>query len=383
MPKIGFFNHTHDVSGAEISLLLTARHLPRSQAVIIAPEGELLTRARLAGIPVIPLTIAKARLSSNPILLLKSMAALIHGGWSFAKIVRSSGIEIVHANSLRAGIMASLFAWVHRLPVIWHVRDIPPSGLVGTAIRWLAQAAANAVIGISRTVTEPFTVRALADRTHLVHNGVEIHEIGLLEKEKYRQEMRRQFHTPDHAAVVSIIGQITPWKRQEDAISAVHQLVQNGHDVYLWVVGEAKFRPENLQYADKLHKLAQQMGMEERVIFTGFRDDIPEICSATDVLFLCSDQEPFGRVIIEAMLQRTAIVATHAGGVPEIVTPDCGILYPVGHIEQLVHAADTLISDKSLRKTMGINGNKRVKQYFSIERTAERVEDVYDQIFQA
>lgn len=376
-----FYNHTSDVSGAEISLLLTARHLAAAEPVIFAPEGELLARAREAGIAVEPVESYRARMSRNPLKLAAGALGMLKSGYRFSRTVRKKPVDLIHANSLRAGMMASLFAWHHRRPVIWHVRDMPPGGLMGKAVNALAWLSGSTVIGISEPVTGGFGCRRMAGKVHLIHNGVELREMSEREKRYHRQAVRDGLSTPQKAKVAAIIGQIAPWKRQEDAVEAAAKLVEEGHDLYLWVVGEAKFRQENIEYEIALRNRVEELGIAHRVRFTGFRKDVMEICAAADLLFLCSDNEPFGRVVIEAMSQGIPVVGTRAGGVPEIIEDgENGFLYETGHVEQLVRFSDRLLTDDLFRARMGRSAAERVKARFTIQRTAERVESIYASI---
>jgi glycosyltransferase involved in cell wall biosynthesis len=376
--KVAFYNHTSTVSGAEISLLLTAKHLTGVDPIIFAPEGELLARARATAMQVVPIPGYRARLSRNPFRLMKDSIGMLLAGWKFARIVRLHGVDIIHANSLRAGIMAALFVWLHRSPLIWHVRDTPPGGMIGRGIGLLAAVSVKAVIGISNAVLQGFDRRELARKMHLVHNGVEIREIAELEKRELKQKIREQLGTPLSGKVIVIIGQIAPWKRQGDALLATKALLEKGYDVYLWVVGEAKFREENKAYLESLHELTDRLAIRDRVRFTGFRSDVMEICCAADLLFLCSDNEPFGRVVIEAMSQSVPVVATNAGGVPEIIENErSGLLYDVGDIVGLVRCADRLLNDELIRLRIGVLAAERVKERFTIHGTAAKVEEVY------
>lgn len=376
--KVGFYNHTGVVSGAEISLLLTAKHLKRVRPVIFAPRGELTDRAREAELPVVEIPGCRARLTHNPIRLLWHFLRMGATGYRFALAVRRHRIDVIHANSLRAGIMAALFAWLHRRPVVWHIRDMPPGGIVGKAVRVLAAMTAHAVVGISNSVLQAFDRRALSERLHLVHNGVELRAFSKFEKKRWRMKIREELGTPPNAKVLAVIGQIAPWKRQADALRAAERLLERGHDVYLWVVGEAKFRKENAAYLEALRRLASRGRLQGRVKFTGFRHDVMEICCAADLLLLCSDQEPFGRVLIEAMAVSTPVVATNAGGVPEIVEHGkSGLLYEVGDVSGLVRHAELLLAHENARLQMGLEAEARVRALFTIERTADKIEQVY------
>ncbi|TFE27275.1 glycosyltransferase family 4 protein [Cohnella luojiensis] len=379
--KVAYYNHTSVVSGAEISLLLTVKNMTMVEPVIFSPEGELTDRAREAGLQVVPIKGYRARLSKNPLRLLVDMIGMLGEGLRLARLIRIHSVDLIHANSMRAGIMAALFGWLHRRPMIWHVRDNLPKGLIGNGIDRLARLTAQGIIGISCSVLLGFDRTKWKDRMHLVHNGLEIREFSEQEKGRWKAEIRKELKLPMQSKVILIIGQIAPWKRQEDAIRATQRLLDDGHDIYLCVVGEPKFGQACNEYWHSLHELTTQLGVENRVRFTGFRKDVMEICCAADLLFLCSDNEPFGRVIIEAMSQSLPVVATNAGGVPEIIDHELsGLLYEVGDLEGMLDCADSVLKNDQWRQRMGGNAAERVKDFFSIQNTVYKVESIYKSI---
>jgi glycosyltransferase involved in cell wall biosynthesis len=181
-----------------------------------------------------------------------------------------------------------------------------------------------------------------------------------------------------------IIGQIAPWKRQEDAVEAFSRLFREGRQAYLLIVGEAKFRQENEEYLISLKQKVKTLRLEDKVIFTGFREDVLEICCAADLLLLCSDHEPFGRVIIEAMSQGTPVVATRGGGVPEIIQDGVsGLMYEIGNVEELQDRIRDILDNETLRLALRRNGPERVKEKFSIAHTSQKIELIYDQLLAA
>jgi L-malate glycosyltransferase len=379
--KVAFYNHTEAVSGAEISLLLTARHIQGIEPMIFAPEGELLDRAREQELAVVPIRSHRARMTRNPLRLARDLFGMIRAGWTLAREVKRHRIDLIHANSIRAGMIASLFTWLHHRPVVWHVRDMPPSGWIGKAIERLGSMAAHAVIGISQAVVHSFDQARLGSKLYLVHNGMELQETMPSLQAEHRARLRRELDTSEGLPVMVMIGQIAPWKRQEDAIRALRELADRGSNAVLWIVGESKFREENVQYDTILRQLVRELQLDERVRFTGFRRDILEICSAADLLLLCSDNEPFGRVIIEAMSQSLPVVATDSGGVPDIVVHGkTGLLYRVGDIDGLVRNISGILEYPGLRQGMGYLGAERVREAFTIQGTARRVEEIYTKL---
>ncbi|WP_454193073.1 glycosyltransferase family 4 protein [Paenibacillus sp. Marseille-Q7038] len=379
--KIAFYNHTSMVSGAEISLLLTAKNLTEAHPIIFAPEGELLQKAQSEGIEVVALPSYRARMTKNPFLLVIYMMGMLWAGWKLALLMRKSQVDLIHANSIRAGMMAGLFRWYHRLPVVWHVRDMPPQGIIGKLIKRLAGSTAQAIIGISESVIQGIEHPSLAERCYLVHNGVELKSYTSEEKQIIKASIRSELTTPQEAQVLAIIGQIAPWKRQEDAIESFASLVREDRNVVLWIIGEAKFREENERYLGSLQEKVTALGLEDKVKFTGFREDVLEICCAADLLLLCSDHEPFGRVIIEAMSQGTPVIGTRGGGVPEIIEHGMsGFIYEIGNTDELTHYIRQVLDDQGIWSSFSHNGQERAKEMFSITQTSQKVERIYKKL---
>ncbi|OAB46218.1 glycosyltransferase family 4 protein [Paenibacillus glacialis] len=379
--RIAFYNHTSAISGAEISLLLTAKHLEKSHPILFAPEGELLQRARSLGLEVVALPSFRARMTKNPLLLVIYVMGMLWAGWRLALLMKQNRVDLIHANSIRAGIMAGLFRWYHRLPVVWHLRDMPPQGYMGKLVRKFVGRTAQALIGISESVIQGIDHPSVSGRCHLVHNGVELRSFNTEVRQEIRERIRLELRTPKEARVLAIIGQIAPWKRQEDAIEAFASLVREDRNVVLWIIGEAKFRQENERYLDTLQEKVKSLNLEDKVLFTGFREDVLEICCSADLLLLCSDNEPFGRVIIEAMSQGTPVVGTRGGGVPEIIQHgESGFMYTIGNIEELTHYIRQVLDDEIVWSTLSHNGQERAKERFSIVQTSQKIELIYQQL---
>jgi len=115
------------------------------------------------------------------------------------------------------------------------------------------------------------------------------------------------------------------------------------------------------------------------VRWLGFRDDVPDLLRLSDLLVLSSIDEPFGRVIVEAMAAELPVVATNAGGVPEIVVDgETGLLVPAGEDEPLAEAILEMLGDPGRARKMAVAGRQRALEKFDVRRVAEQVGQVYD-----
>jgi len=128
----------------------------------------------------------------------------------------------------------------------------------------------------------------------------------------------------------------------------------------------------------RLRQQVTQAGMDDRVRFLGFRSDVPALMGGVDIVVHSSIQpEPFGRVIVEAMLAGTPVIATKAGGALEIVTEgDTGLLVPPGDAAALSQALGRLTADVSLRERLASAALAEARARFSPESCFPRIEAV-------
>jgi glycosyltransferase involved in cell wall biosynthesis len=241
-------------------------------------------------------------------------------------IVRSAEPIVVHANSVRAGLLA--IAASRRLsPVVVHCRDALPAGLAGAAVAGVVLVGADHVVAISRHVANSvLRTRWGRRRVTVVDNPVDL--VRFDPARVSRPECQASLGL-QAGLVMSVIAQITPWKGQDLAIRALAELRRRGRDAVLLIAGEAKFvgaatRHNNRAFEQELHELVDTRGLTDHVRFLGEREDPERILAATDVLLVPSTEEPFGRTIIEAMAMGVPVAATSVGGPREILSDGSG-----------------------------------------------------------
>jgi len=373
--KVLFYSHSDEVSGAEISLLLTMIHIQGVNALLAAPEGELLQRARDNGLDVRPIRSHRARMSRNPLDLVRGIIGIMVAGVRLRLLISDENPDILHANSIRAGLIALIGTCWTGTATVWHVRDNLPMNVVGRMIRRIAAIQATGVITISYAIRDNFSkAERLRKKTFVVYNGIPVDVLPT----QPTDSMRDNLEVSSSGFVVGVVGQIALWKRQADAVQAFARFAQNYPDSELWIVGSPKFRSENTAYYESLQAQSRQLGLQSRIRFLGFQPDVMRVMDAIDVLLVPSENEPFGRVIIEAMLAGKPVIGTRGGGIPEIIVDgETGILVNQGDLSGMSDALQEMFRSPHRRRALGDNGRKRCLVRFSIDRTCTEIEEVY------
>ena len=340
-PRVLFVNHTSTISGAELVLLDVVGPWRGSSAYLF--EQGALNQALLSrGIKVVTARwgggLSGVRRDSNlarAIPLAGRMAATVAG---LARTARRH--DVLYANSQKAFVLASVAAWLTRRPLVWHLHDIIDGAHFGAAQRRLQVALANRwahrVVVPSAAAARAFVASGgREDRVQVVANGLD-----LVRDPAPAAALREELGLPA-GKLFGVFSRLAPWKGQHVAIEALASLP----DTSCIIVGSALFKED--AYAAKLHALASQLGVANRVRFLGQRADVGRLMQAVDTVVHPSvDPEPFGRTLVEAMLLRTPVIATDAGAASEILEGGLsGILVPPGDAAALAAAIATLLNE--------------------------------------
>jgi glycosyltransferase involved in cell wall biosynthesis len=173
-----------------------------------------------------------------------------------------------------------------------------------------------------------------------------------------RDEVRRSLGASATAAAIVLASRFERWKGHAQLLHAVSGLEGEWE---LWIAGAAQ-RSHELAYERELKRLASALRVDSRVRFLGHRQDLPAVLAAADLH--CQPNtapEPFGLVFVEALYAGVPVVTADAGGAREIVTPECGVLLPLGDTPALREALQGLISDRARRARLGAAGPARAR----------------------
>lgn len=379
--RVLYVSHTGQVSGGERSLLDLVAALPPDVVPALAcpAQGPLRGLASARALTTVATTGTAGSLRLSLRETPRAVAQMARAAVDVARAARRLRADLLHANSIRAGLVAVPAGRLCAVPVVVHVRDRLPRGAAADASIRVVAHGAVAVVANSQFTADGVRAVVPAAPVTVIHNAVDLARFDPGRED--RERARAALGLPADALVAGIVGQITPWKGQLEAIQAIAGLGREP-DVRLLVVGEAKFvdratRFDNLAYVRRLREEIAAAGLEDRVSLLGERSDVPAVLRALDVLLVPSWEEPFGRVVLEGMAMGVPVVATDAGGPAEILSDGRdGLLVPPCDPAAWTAALERLAADPRLRETLATAGRARAAE-FTPARHAGAVVDVY------
>jgi glycosyltransferase involved in cell wall biosynthesis len=379
--KVLHVAHTATISGGEHSLLtLLARMPPELELGVACPEGPLAHAVRALGLPVhrMPGTSASFRL--RPVHTARALAELGAAATAVRRIARREGATVLHANSVRAGLITGLAGTAGGPASVVHVRDVLPGGPTSEAVKRALASRSDALIAISRYVQERIAVARDGPPISVIDNPVDQARFdpALYDPAECRHGLGIRACIP----VVGIVGQITPWKGHRTVIEALGIVRERHPRALLVVVGEIKFagaatRLDNHGYLASLHALVETLGLGANVRFLGERKDVPRVLRALNALLVPSEAEPFGRTVAEAMTIGTPVIATSEGGPPELIEAGrSGLLAPPGDVRAWASAVNRVLDDRHAAQELTIAAREVALRRFDAKRHADAVMQV-------
>jgi glycosyltransferase involved in cell wall biosynthesis len=288
------------------------------------------------------------------------------------RLVRQLKIDLVHTHMPYAALGARTIS-SPRLPIIHTEHNTWQTYRVAT--RWanrLTYSRNAAVIAVSHAVAasiRPAPFVRVWPPVHVIHHGAELSSACAPTPES-RAWARTTLGLPPDALVVGSVGNFTPKKDHRTLLEATARLVWRHRGVRLVLVGSGPLERS-------LVDTARSLGLAERAVFLGSRDDVAELYPAFDVFALSSRTEGLPISLLEAMAAGVPCVATSVGGVPEVIhNGKDGLLVPAQAADALADALSTLLADSVLREGVGARAAQTARR-FDITEAVHRIEEVY------
>ena len=379
--KILYLNPSSQLGGAEKSLLDLLGHLNKERyyPIISCPgEGKFVEELRKIGVEivVIPydrriLNLSRSENSHHLLTLAQSFWWLKPTILGLRKLVKDEAVDLIVTNGIKCHFIGSFLSLITNVRLIWHVRDFIDTLWLQWMIRSMGHVFPDKIITNSHAVRNIFSRNG---KTQTVYNGI---DLSLFDPGTDGERVRTMLNISKETKLIGTVGHLAPLKGYEELMEAMGKVVREGFDVKLVVVGDAIY-PHSQRYKRKLLSLVESNGLNDRVIFAGHREDIPELLASFDIFVLPSQSEGFGRVNLEAMAMGKPVISTNVGGIPEVVVDGVtGILVPPDDPNALSRALMKLLDDPSQRESMGREGRKRVEERFTLQGHVQRIQLIY------
>ena len=347
--------------GGQNQVLLTVnglRALGHRASLVAHPDGELRRRAE-EGLDLIPLA---------PRTELDLSAA-----WKLSRLIKRLEPGVIHAHDAHGTAMASLAlslgaptpapSLIVSRRVDFHLRH-------NSFSRWKHRQV-DCFIAASEVIRKMLVADGVPpERTTTVHEGIDLDHV-LAEPPV---NLHAEFWLPHHAPVVGNVAALVPHKGQRHLVEAAHLVVRDLPDARFLILGEGELR-------EQLERLIRDYHLEKHVLLPGFRTDVLGCIKGFDLFVMSSVTEGLGTSLLDAMACSRAVVATRAGGIPEIVEDGrTGTLVNTRDHAALAREIVRLLRDEALRRRMGEAGRAHVAERFTVERMVAETAAVYERV---
>jgi glycosyltransferase involved in cell wall biosynthesis len=347
--------------GGQNQVLVTImglRALGHRTMVVAHPGGELRQRAQ-EGLSLIPLA-PKTEMD-------------LSAAWRLSRVVKRLRPDIIHAHDphavAMAGLALSMSTELAKPPLVasrrvdFHLR--------GTALSRWKYRQVDCFICASDAIRQMLVADGVpASRAVTVHEGIDIERVEAAPPARLHEEL----WLPHHAPIVGNVAALVPHKGQRHLVEAAALVVRQMPDTRFVIAGEGELH-------DSIERQIKEHRLEKHVLLAGFRPDVLSLHKAFDVFVMSSIAEGLGTSLLDAMACAKPVVATTAGGIPEVVVDgETGFLVPPRDHQAMAAAIVRLLQDDGLRRRMGGAGLLRARGRFSAERMVKETLRVYERV---
>ncbi len=329
------------------------------RAVLVAhPEGEILKRMS-EGMDLVPLA--------------PRHEADLAAAWRFSRILKQYAPDVIHAHDSHAVAMAATSLAIvsnGKRPPLIATRRVDFHVARNSFSRWKYDQV-DCFVAVTNAIADMLAGDGIPrHKIALVNEGVDVERIVGLPTADVHEEC----YLPVGSPVVGNVAALVPHKGQHYLIEAAALVVREVPDARFVILGEGELR-------EQLEREIRHKHLERHVFLAGFRSNALELIKSFDVFVMSSVTEGLCTSIVDAMAASKCVVATEAGGIPEVVTDgETGFLVPVRDPKALAGRLVTVLKDEALRTRLGAAGLARARARFTVERMVEETNAVYERL---
>ncbi len=376
--KILFLDQSGKPGGAELCLIDIAKPYQNDCLVGLFADGSFKDLLAKNHIPVQVLT-TKAIQVKKESSLSQGLASITQLAPIITKVVKiAQNYDLIYANTQKALVVGAIASIFSRRPLVFHLHDILSAEHFSKTNRNISVTLANraSLVIVNSEASKKAFIEAggKAELVEIVYNGFDPQ--NYISQESEIQQIRQKLEL-DNKFIVGHFSRLAPWKGQHILIEA---LAKCPPEVTVILVGDALFGEQD--YVKQLHQQIEELQLQNRVKFLGFRNDIPLLMAACNlVAHTSTSPEPFGRVIAEAMLSGTPVVAAAAGGAVELVESGVnGFLATPGNPQELTEIINTCLSDKQKTDAIAQKARNSASQRFHVANINQQIAQLLQEL---
>lgn len=348
--------------GMEIHLLNLAQQLQRRghRAIIAAQPGKWVhQQAAAMGLETFDATVLRQQ------------------DWTdfkrYREFLRREKVDVLHTHTNWDAVVPAAAARVAGVPVAvmtWHLPFPFKDRRGGDLILSLLY---KRMIAVSGSVRDRHIAHGVdARKVQVIHHGTDTEAFRAVTLP--RDAVREALGLPPDALAVGVLGRVSPEKGHFDLLEALRRLSNTHPHLRVVIVGDGPDVPA-------LHEASAALGLADKVIFTGFRDDVNNVINALDIVAVPSNwHEPCSAVVQQGMALAKPVVGSRIGGTPEMIAEnETGLLVPASDPTALADAIASFAADPALRSRMGDAGAARAEEFFTLALMTDKVEALYYQ----
>jgi len=298
---------------------------------------------------------------------------------AFGALIEEIRPDVVYLNTV-VSLAGAVAARRQGVPCVWHLREMfadiggemhAPDWAV-SPVRWIIRRHADQLVANSVATAQNMLGEG-ADGAKIVPNAA---RDAFFQENRSLEEARTALGLPLGSPVIGVPGTLRPMKGHPFFFNAIAPLLRRQEEVCVVVTGEG-----TSDFTRRLKARILDLGIQDRVEFLGWVEDMPAFYRASDLVCIPSRAEPFGRTAIEAFAVGTPVVASAVGGLQDIIEDgETGLLVPYGNEEALASSLQRLLEAPDLRHTLSANarqeGERKYHERVYKKRVAQLVDDV-------
>ncbi len=373
--KILFLDHTPFVGGgAAVALVRHIEYLDKDKfepfVACSSAVPELVDQFREAG----------AQVFVVPFKQLKIFSPVVVGRFfeTFREIwgiLKKKEIDIVVTNAERGMYVGTLAAVLRRKPLVWWVRDYEYNRFLFKLLSRFPKK----IIFVSKSIRNYYSLGS-SGKAEVVYVGSDFDK--KLKRVRFNDVLRvkEELGLTGATLVVGYVGRLVKWKGPQVLVEAIRNVKAQMSNVKCVLVGTGEGQEGNIE--PELPRMVKKYGLEDMVILTGQRRDVPTLMRIFDVFCHTSiEPEPFATVVVEAMMAGVPVIGHPIGGTPEIISDSqTGFLIPPNDPKKLAAVLSHLASDPKMRRRVGEEGRKLVLAKNTEVVVTKQVEKIYNEI---